>query len=80
MVEKNYLNINELADYIQESKSSIYKKTYKNRIPFIKTGKKLLFQKDAVDRWLAKFAQPTVDEINENVELLFNKTKEGKND
>ena len=34
----------------------------------------------AIDKWLAKFAQPTVDEINENVELLFNKTKEGKND
>ncbi len=79
-MEKNYLSINELADYINESKSTIYKKTYKNLIPFIKVGKKLLFKKEAIDEWLDRFRQPTIDEINENVELLFKNLKECNND
>lgn len=57
-----YLSIDDLAEYINLSKSAIYKKTSANQIPFIKTGKKLLFKKEAIDAWLEKYTHmPTQD-------------------
>ncbi|WP_348032904.1 excisionase family DNA-binding protein [Flavobacterium sp.] len=72
MLEKKYFGIDALAEYINESKSAIYKKTYRNMIPFIKTGKKLLFEKEAIDKWLDQFRQPTIQEIRNEV---FNNLK-----
>ena len=63
---ENYLGIDDLTEYIKLSKSSIYKMTMDNRIPFIKTGKKLLFKKEAIDQWLEQYAQPTVTELKNN--------------
>lgn len=69
-----FLTISELSDYIRLSKSSIYKMTMANNIPFIKTGKKLLFKKEAIDQWLEQYAQPTVTELkNSSTNIL--KTK-----
>lgn len=63
----NYLDVTSLADYIKLSKSAIYKKTAANQIPFIKTGKKLLFKKEAIDKWLESHAFETVDEMQANI-------------
>ena len=66
-----YLSIDELSDYIHLSNSSIYKKTHSRTIPFIKTGKKLLFKKDAIDEWLQQHAHETVSDLQNNlVEFL----------
>lgn len=70
-----FLNISELSDYIKLSKSSIYKMTMGNNIPFIKTGKKLLFKKEAIEQWLEQYAQPTVTELkNNSTNILKTKT------
>jgi excisionase family DNA binding protein len=61
-----YFNLQELTNYIKMSKSSAYKLTMGNKIPFIKTGKKLLFKKEAIDQWLEQHAQPTVMELKNN--------------
>jgi excisionase family DNA binding protein len=67
----NYLTIDELSEYIHLSSSSIYKKTSQRQIPFIKTGKKLLFKRDAIDDWLAGHYCPTQEEIaNKTVNFL----------
>jgi excisionase family DNA binding protein len=72
---KKYLNLDELSDYIKLSKSSIYKLTMGNRIPFIKTGKKLLFKQEAIDQWLEQHAQPTAEELeNQSVKILKQKS------
>jgi hypothetical protein len=42
-----------------------------NRIPFIKAGKKLLFNQEAIDQWLQKFNQPTVDEVAADINSLL---------
>jgi excisionase family DNA binding protein len=62
----DYLGIEELSKYMKLSKSSIYKLTMGNKIPHIKTGKKLLFKKEAIDQWLEQYAQPTVMELKNN--------------
>ena len=68
---KVYMRLEELSEYIKLSKSSIYKLTMDNRIPFIKQGKTLLFNQEAIDEWLEQYYQPTVQELqNNSVHLL----------
>jgi excisionase family DNA binding protein len=74
-----YLRIDELSEYIKLSRSSIYKMTMGNKIPFIKTGKKLLFNQEAIDQWLEQFAQPTVQELKNNSVNILKSTTNGRN-
>lgn len=46
------LTIDELADYLKVSKSTLYKLAQEGRIPGQKVGKHWRFRKDAIDRWL----------------------------
>jgi excisionase family DNA binding protein len=67
----SYLEIDELAKYIKLSKSTIYKGTMSHRIPHIKAGKKLLFEKDVIDKWLKKHSQPTLQDIEADISSLL---------
>ena len=72
----NYLSVDALSEYINLSKSAIYKKTSLNQIPFIKAGgKKLLFKQEAIDEWLDKYSQPTREEIKEKVKSILKKER-----
>ena len=46
------LTIDELAEYLKVSKSTLYKLAQEGRIPSQKVGKHWRFRKDAIDRWL----------------------------
>jgi len=72
------MNVDELAEYIKLSKSTIYKGTMSHRIPFIKAGKKLLFSQDAIDQWLQKFNQPTIEEVEADIHSILKFKKDGK--
>ena len=67
----NYLKLNELADYIKVSKSTAYKYCSNGQIPYIKTGKLLLFKKDAIDLWLDQYNVPSREQIVNNVSNLL---------
>lgn len=67
----NYLNLNELADYIKVSKSTAYKWCSNGQIPYIKTGKLLLFKKDAIDLWLDQYNVPSREQVVNNVTKLL---------
>jgi excisionase family DNA binding protein len=73
-----FFNINDLSEYIKLSKSSIYKLTMDNKIPFIKKGK-LLFKKEAIDQWLEQDAQPTADELKKNSVNILKIKSNGRN-
>jgi len=64
---KEYLSTEEVSAYLNLSLSTIYKKTSANQIPFIKTGKKLLFKKTAIDEWLEKYTHIPLQDMEENV-------------
>ena len=64
---KDYLSIDELSEYINLSNSTIYKKTHLRTIPFIKTGKKLLFKKEAIDEWLQQHTHDTMSDLQNNI-------------
>ena len=67
----NYLNLNGLADYIKVSKSTAYKWCSNGQIPYIKTGKLLLFKKDAIDLWLDQYNVPSREQVVNNVTKLL---------
>ena len=67
----NYLKLNELADYIKVSKSTVYKWCSNGQIPYIKTGKLLLFKKDAIDLWLDQYNVPSREQVVNNVTKLL---------
>ena len=48
----NVLTIEELADYLKISKSTLYKLAQNGVLPGIKVGRHWRFHKDAVDEWL----------------------------
>lgn len=52
ILQKEVLNIDELSTYINMAKSTIYKKVQGDKIPYIKKGKMLYFNREAINVWL----------------------------
>lgn len=46
------MTITDLAEYLQVSKSSLYKLVQKGRVPGQKVGKHWRFHRSVIDRWL----------------------------
>lgn len=59
------LTIEEAADYLNLSKSRLYRLTSERGIPFIKRGRGILFSKADLDNWLLTKRQKTADEIRQ---------------
>lgn len=49
-----WMTLDEVCDYLNLSKSSIYKLTMKNGIPFYKLGRILKFKRSEVDAWISE--------------------------
>ena len=56
MVEEpgDVLTIDELADYLRISRSTLYKLAQEGRVPCQKVGRHWRFRKEAIDRWLGQ--------------------------
>jgi len=50
---KEVMNIEELAEYLDMSKWTLYRKVEKKEIPGAKIGKKWKFVKSVIDAWLS---------------------------
>lgn len=51
--DQGFINMDQAAEYLQISKSTLYKYVSGSKIPFIKQGKKrLLFKKSELENWL----------------------------
>jgi excisionase family DNA binding protein len=59
------MNLEQLAMYVNQSKSAMYKQTANRTIPFYKNGKRVYFKKSEIDAWLTKNKISTADEIEE---------------
>jgi len=46
------MTMDELAEYLKISKSTLYKLAQDNKLPGQKIGKRWRFHKDAVDEWM----------------------------
>lgn len=74
-VESRNLTIKEAAEYLHLSKACLYNKTSKNLIPFMKTGKNLIFSKDELDCWLRGKAKPTIEDLNTKANEIIRKNR-----
>jgi excisionase family DNA binding protein len=53
-IESSVLTIDELAEYLKISKSTLYKLAQEGALPSQKVGRHWRFHRDAVDQWLCK--------------------------
>ena len=51
-MERRYLNINELSDYVGIPKSTLYVWVCQKRLPYAKIGGHLRFDLQAIDGWI----------------------------
>jgi len=61
MNEKKFLDIDELAEYIHLSKSSLYKRVCYRTIPFVKVGTRTVFVREQIDQWVINGGQMNVE-------------------
>lgn len=67
------MDLKTCAEYLHLSPQTIYSKTSLRQLPHLKKGKRLYFERDALDRWLLEGKQKTVNElIAETDEYLAN--------
>ncbi|MBI1368227.1 MAG: helix-turn-helix domain-containing protein [Planctomycetes bacterium] len=48
------MTMDELAEYLKISKSTLYKLAVENKLPGTKIGKRWRFHKDAIDEWVKR--------------------------
>jgi len=74
---KEFMTLEEIADYLSISKSAVYKLTSKKEIPFyIPGGKKIYFKKEEVDDWIERSRVATDEETIQQLEGgLYNSKK-----
>ncbi|KEY20342.1 helix-turn-helix domain-containing protein [Kaistella antarctica] len=49
---KEYMDIKSLVEYIPLTISTVYTMVHKQKIPFNKIGKKLVFNREEIDDWI----------------------------
>lgn len=47
------MNVKQLSEYLQISTSNIYKRTTNGSIPVIKMNKRVIFDKEEIDKWMS---------------------------
>jgi excisionase family DNA binding protein len=55
--EPRYLTVKMLAEYLHISTSNIYKRITENSIPHIKMEKRVLFDREQIDKWMSSGCQ-----------------------
>jgi len=69
MLQKEVLNFNEAAIYLEVSHSHLYKLTSTGKIPSYKpNGKKLYFNREELNEWLLSNRQASTAEIEEETQ------------
>ena len=73
--QKEILTLNEVAEYLQLSKSCLYKMTSSKEIPFYSPGgKKIYFHKKEIDDWVINSRVVPLSEIDEEIENYLSRT------
>jgi excisionase family DNA binding protein len=75
-VDKEVMDVNEVAKFLFISKSTLYQYVMNRKIPHFKLGKKLYFKKSDLLNWVQEGKVKTVTELqNEASAYIINKRK-----
>lgn len=50
--QNDVLTVNDVAEYLRITKSSVYKLASESRLPFRKVDRQWIFHRDLIERWL----------------------------
>lgn len=56
--EREYMNLDECVDFTRQSKRFIYNAASEGRIPYVKRGNRLLFERAKIIAWLRDAERP----------------------
>lgn len=73
--EDIFMNINETAKFIDLTVPTVYGLVHKNRLPFIKKGKRLYFLKSEILEWLKSGKHQTKSELENQADAYLLKNK-----
>ena len=57
-IRDEIMTMDELAEYLKISKSTLYKLAVENKLPGTKIGKRWRFHKEAIDEWVKRGPEP----------------------
>ena len=60
-MEKRFLNIQEASEYLGFAIHTLYGWTSQRRIPFVKIGGRVRFDKQKLDRWIEQYELEVID-------------------
>jgi len=76
---KEFLTLEETAEYLDLSKSAVYKMTSKKEIPFYNPGgKKIYFKKSELHQWIITGKSISNDEVEVEVDSYLSRTQKSK--
>ena len=78
-MEKEFMNIDELSQYLGIKKSNLYAKVERREIPFFRVGRLILFKKDEIDTFMEKCRVECVD-IKKEAEKVMKSLNRSKVD
>ena len=78
-MEKVFLNIDELSQYLGVKKSNLYAKVERREIPFYKVGRLIFFKKDEIDSFMEKCRVECFD-INKEAERVMKSSNRSRVD
>lgn len=73
--EEQWMDIHQLSAYLptHPAKQTIYGWTSTHQIPFYKKGKRIMFLKSDIDRWLISEQLKSIDDITADAEAFCNR-------
>lgn len=76
--QKEIMTLNEAVNYLDVSKSFLYKLTSTNKISFSKPNNKLIyFQRVDLDNWMLQNRNESVGVLQENLNNYLNRNRNG---
>ena len=61
-MEKRFMNINEASEYLGFAVQTLYSWTSQRRIPFVKIGSRIRFDKHKLDKWIEGFESEVIED------------------
>ena len=78
-MEKEFMNIDELSQYLGIKKSNLYGKVERREIPFYRVGRLIFFKKDEIDAFMEKCRVECFD-IKKEAERVMKGAKRSRMD
>ncbi|MBC5840430.1 helix-turn-helix domain-containing protein [Flavobacterium sp. F-380] len=79
ILSKEILSLEEAAQYLQLSKSCLYKMTSRKEVNYyVPGGKRIYFRRSELETWILNSRVSSVNELETNMEVYLSRTQKSK--